>query len=63
MRLDEALRAARGSSALVDELLAWLNEAHALLIAKDRDAVPDDLTVVESLLREHLVRISLLNYI
>jgi len=56
VRLHDALRAARGSAALVDELLAWLTEAHALLTAKDRDRVPDDLTVVESLLREHLVR-------
>lgn len=54
-RLQEALRAARGSAALVEELLTWLTEAHALLTAKDRDAVPDDLTVVETLLREHMV--------
>ena len=55
VRLQDALRAARGSAALVDELLSWLTEAHALLTAKERDAVSDDLTVVESLLREHLV--------
>jgi len=55
VRLHDALRAARGSAALVDELLAWLTEAHALLSAKEKDAVSDDLTVVESLLREHLV--------
>jgi len=56
VRLQDALRAARGSAALVDELMAWLTEAHALLTAKDKDSVSDDLTVVESLLREHLVR-------
>jgi len=55
VRLQDALRAARGSAALVDELLAWLTEAHALLSAKNKDAVSDDLTVVESLLNEHLV--------
>jgi len=55
VRLQDALRAARGSAALVDELLAWLTEAHALLTAKNKDAVSDDLTVVESLLNEHLV--------
>ena len=54
-RLHDALRAVRGSAALVDELLAWLTEAHALLTAKDKDAVSNDLMVVESLLREHLV--------
>ena len=54
-RLHDALRAARGSAAVVDELTAWLTEAHALMTAKDRDTVSDDLTVVESLLGEHLV--------
>ena len=56
-RLQEALRSARGSAALVEELLTWLTEGHALLTAKERDAVPEDLTVVEALLREHLVRV------
>jgi len=55
VRLQEALRMARGSAALVEELLTWLMEAHALLTAKEKDAVPDDLTVVETLMREHLV--------
>ena len=54
-RLQDALMVARGSAALVDELLTWVTEAHALLTAKDKDAVPDDLTVVESLLHQHLV--------
>lgn len=54
-RLQEALRSARGSAALVEELLTWLTEGHALLTAKEKDQVSDDLTVVEALLREHLV--------
>ena len=40
---------------LLDELLAWLTEAQALLHAKTKDAIPEDLTTVEALVREHLV--------
>ena len=54
-RLQEALKTARGSAALLEELLTWLTDAHALLTAKDRDQVSDDLTVVEALLKEHQV--------
>ena len=56
-RLQEALRMARGSAAVVEELLTWLTEAHALLSAKAKDRVPDDLTVVEALLHEHMVSV------
>lgn len=54
-RLQEALRAVRGNSALLEELLAWLSEAQALLVTKEKDIMSDDLTVVEALLKEHLV--------
>ena len=54
-RLQEALRGVRGNAALLEGLLAWLTEAHALLAAKAKDPVPDDLTVVEALVKEHLV--------
>jgi len=54
-RMHDALRAARGTAALVDELVSWLSEAQALLMAKDRDTISDDLTVVQALLQEHLV--------
>ena len=40
---------------LLDELLAWLTEAQALLHTKTKDPIPEDLTVVEALVREHLV--------
>ena len=40
---------------LLDELLAWLTEAQALLHTKTKDPIPEDLTVVEALIREHLV--------
>ena len=54
-RLNEALDMSRGNSERMDELLSWLTESHALLSTKMRDAIPDDLTIVESLLHEHMV--------
>jgi len=59
-RLQEALRSMRGNAALVEDLSAWLTEAHALLIAKEKDVTPEDLLVVDVLLREHLVIIGYL---
>ena len=56
-RLQDALYAVRGNSALLDELLTWLSEAHALLLTKEKDIMSDDLTVVEALLKEHLVSV------
>ena len=40
-RLQEALRNIRGNAALLEELLAWLTEAQALLSAKDKDLIPE----------------------
>ena len=45
----------QGNAVLLEELLAWLTEALALLATKERDPVPHDLKVVEALLNEHLV--------
>ena len=55
IRLQEALRSIRGNAALLEDLLAWLTEAQALLTAKEKDPIPEDLTVVEALVKEHLV--------
>ena len=55
-RLQEALRNIQGNAALLEELLAWLTDAQALLATKERDPIPDDLKVVETLYKEHLVR-------
>ena len=54
MRLHEALQNIRGNAALLEELLAWLTEAQALLTTKERDPIPEDLTVVEALVKEHI---------
>ena len=53
-RLQDALRSIRGNAALVEELLAWIMEAQALLSTKEQDPIPDDLTVVDTLAKEHM---------
>ncbi|XP_052234757.1 dystonin-like isoform X4 [Dreissena polymorpha] len=52
-RLQEALRAIQGNAALVEELLSWLTDAQVLLSTKEKDPIPDDLSVVETLCKEH----------
>ncbi|CAH1789990.1 unnamed protein product, partial [Owenia fusiformis] len=53
-RLQEALRNIRGNAALLEDLLTWLSEAQTLLNAKEKDPIPEDLTIVEQLMKEHL---------
>ncbi|KAK6172103.1 hypothetical protein SNE40_018056 [Patella caerulea] len=53
-RLQEALRNIQGNAALLEELLSWLTDAQSLLATKERDPLPEDLKVVETLLKEHL---------
>jgi len=54
-RLQDALRNIRGNTVLLDELVAWLADSHALLSAKSKDSIPEDITVVEALVKEHTV--------
>ncbi|ESO82077.1 hypothetical protein LOTGIDRAFT_237158 [Lottia gigantea] len=53
-RLQEALHSIQGNAALLEELLSWLTDAQALLATKERDPIPEDLQVVDTLLKEHL---------
>lgn len=53
-RLQEALKSIQGNAALLEELLAWLTDAQVLLSTKEKDPIPHDLNVVETLLKEHL---------
>lgn len=53
-RLQEALKSIQGNAALLEELLAWLTDAQVLLATKEKDPIPHDLNVVETLLKEHL---------
>jgi len=54
-KLHETLRIVRTNTALVEELMVWLADCHALLAAKERDSVPDDLTIVDELVKEQQV--------
>ena len=54
-RLQDALRNIQGNAALVEELLSWLTEAQVLLATKEKDPIPEDLNVVETLAKEHTV--------
>lgn len=56
-RLQEALRAIQGNAALVEELLSWLTDAQVLLATKEKDPIPEDLGVVETLCKEHSVSV------
>jgi len=58
VKLQDALRAVRQNAAHVDELMVYLNDCHTLLTAKDKDSIPEDLTVVEALVKEHAVHTS-----
>lgn len=53
VKLQETLRVVRTNAALVDELMVYLTDCHALLSTKEKDSIPDDLTVVEELVKEH----------
>ena len=55
IKLHDSLQLVRKNAAHVEELMIWLNDCHTLLTAKDKDSIPDDLTVVEALLKEHTV--------
>lgn len=55
-KLQDSLRVVRQNAAHVDELMDWLSDCYTLLTAKDKDSIPEDLTVVDALLHEHAVR-------
>ena len=54
-KLHETLRAVRTNAAMVEEMMVWLIDCHALLTAKEKDSIPDDLTVVDELVKEQRV--------
>lgn len=54
IKLQEALKTTRDNTAMMIELMSWLNDGHALLLMKEKDDLPNDLTVIEALGKEHL---------
>ena len=52
-RLGEHLKNLRDAAALLEELLAWLASAEKTLTALEAEPLPDDLPVVEGLIKDH----------
>ncbi len=52
-RLNEHLSNLREMASLLDELLAWLAIAEKTLVSLEAEPIPDDLPVVEGLIKEH----------
>lgn len=46
--------------AMLEELLGWIADNHMLLVTKEKDTIPDDLTVVEALTKEQAVGVYVL---
>lgn len=45
----------QGNITLLEELIAYLSDAEVLLLTKEEDEVPEDLSLVEDLLKQHVV--------
>lgn len=43
---------------LLEELVAYLSDAEVLLLTKEEDETPEDLALVEDLLKQHIVRLA-----
>lgn len=51
----DAIQSIHGKAAMMEDLMAWISEALALLASKENNSIPDDLTTADALLKEHLV--------
>ena len=54
-RLHDALRNVRGNAALVEELLTWLSRAHEQLSDWEKEQIPRDLVIMETVVKQHTV--------
>ncbi|KAK7099742.1 hypothetical protein V1264_022800 [Littorina saxatilis] len=52
-RLTGGLADLRNSNVLLEELLAWLNGAEVTLTDREQQPIPEDMTVIQDLLKEH----------
>lgn len=52
-RLNEHLRNLRETASLLEELLAWLASTEKTLFALEAEPIPDDLPIVEGLIKDH----------
>ena len=54
-RLEDALDDIHGSISLLEDLLTYLSDAEVLLLTKEEDETPEDMSLVEDLLKQHMV--------
>jgi len=54
-RLTNGLADLRRSNQLLEELLAWLNGAEVTLTEVERQPIPEDMAIIQQLLKEHQV--------
>ncbi|XP_046442948.1 microtubule-actin cross-linking factor 1-like isoform X3 [Daphnia pulex] len=52
-RLNEHLRNLREMASILEELLAWLSTAEKTLITLEAETLPDDLPIIEGLIKDH----------
>ncbi|XP_045033650.1 microtubule-actin cross-linking factor 1 isoform X20 [Daphnia magna] len=52
-RLNEHLRNLREMASMLEELLAWLATAEKTLITLEAEPIPDDLPIIEGLIKDH----------
>ncbi|XP_067934591.1 microtubule-actin cross-linking factor 1, isoforms 6/7-like isoform X2 [Watersipora subatra] len=53
-RLEDALDDIHGSISLLEDLLTYLSDAEVLLLTKEEDETPEDMALVEDLLKQHM---------
>lgn len=51
----DAIQSIHGKAAMMEDLMAWISEALALMASKENNSIPDDLATADALLKEHLV--------
>ena len=54
-RLEDALDDIQGNISLLEDLIAYLSDAEVLLLTKEEDETPEDMSLVEDLLKQHMV--------
>ena len=54
-KIGEALDDIRGKSALLDNLMAWMEGAEATLVTQEKQPLPDNVPIIEQLLHDHQV--------
>jgi len=62
-KIGETLNDIRVNSELLEKLMGWMLGAEATLIMQDQQPIPDNVPIIEQLLQDHLVCVSLLKIV